>query len=51
VLPVAASYSHGAYLRKHSMSRSLDIASGLLAEADKLMATKRVSRQPTAGGQ
>jgi hypothetical protein len=39
----AARYEHGAYLRKHSVGHSLDIAASLLAEADKLMASKRVS--------
>jgi hypothetical protein len=38
----AASYAHGSYLRKHSVGHSLGIAASLLAEADKLMASKRV---------
>lgn len=44
------SYAHGAYLRKHSVGHSLGIAAGLLAEADKLMASKRVTFLEGASG-
>lgn len=36
------SYAHGAYLRKHDVSRCLRIADELLQEADRCMSTKRV---------
>ena len=35
-------YTHGSYLKKHSVSHSLALAQQFLEEADKLMAQERV---------
>jgi hypothetical protein len=46
----AIRYAHGVYLKKHTVSHSLGLASTFLQEAEGLMTHKRVRRRRARGG-